>query len=155
MKDFGFERFKKGIFEDWKRILRAAQEELISPYKAVQLGFEGSPAAADFDGLDAAFGDILEVGGSRNFEILTGLFGGINDFVAVFIKSVGVDPIAPVKTAAPVGFFAPIFTASALHYVIIYHKYRLITYKYAKTPCEPELVSANHLFFFINFWQIL
>jgi hypothetical protein len=30
---------------------------------------------------------------------------------------------AAVETAASVCFFSPIFTASALHYVIVYHKY--------------------------------
>ena len=98
-------------------------DELLSPQKPIQLGFQGAPAAPDFDGLDASFGDVFEEGGSRNLEVSTGLFGGINDLLAVFIQSVGVDPVAAVKTAASVGLFSPICAASALHYVIIYHKY--------------------------------
>jgi len=105
---------------------------LLSSQKAIQLGFQSAPAAADFDGLDATFGDVFEVSGAGNFEVLTGFFGGINDFMAVFIKSIGVAAIAPVKTAAPVGFFAPIFTASALYDMIVYHKYHLISLKYQK-----------------------
>jgi hypothetical protein len=124
---------------------------LISPQKPIQFGFQGTPSAADFDGFNAALANVFEVGGAGNLEVFTGLFGGINDLLAVFIKSIGVAPIAPVNSAAAVGFFAPILTASALHYVIIYHKYHLIINSYAKTPFEPELVSANHLFFFINF----
>jgi hypothetical protein len=96
---------------------------LIASQEAIQLGFQGAPAAADFDGLDAAFGDILEESRAGNFKVQAGLFGGINDFLAVFIKSVGIAPVAPVKTAAPVGLFSPIYAASALYNVIIYHKY--------------------------------
>ena len=93
---------------------------LISPQKAIQLGFQGAPAAADFDGFDAAFGDIFEVGRPWNFKVHTGLFGGINDVLAVFtIRSVEMAIEAAVKAAAPVGFFSPIFTTSALHDVII------------------------------------
>ena len=99
------------------------ENELIASQEAVQLGFQGAPAAADFDGLDAAIGDILEVGRAGNFEVYAGLFGGINNFLSVFIKSVGVASVAPVKTTAPVGFFSPIDAASALYNVIIYHKY--------------------------------
>lgn len=36
--------------------------ELFSADKSIKLGLQGAPAAADFDGPDAAFGDILEVG---------------------------------------------------------------------------------------------
>ena len=38
--------------------------ELFSADKPIELGLQGAPAAADFDGPDAAFGDILEEGGS-------------------------------------------------------------------------------------------
>jgi hypothetical protein len=106
---------------------------LISSYEPVQFGLQSSPAAADFDGLDAAFGDIFEVGGARNLEVFTGLFGAINNVSAVFIKSVEVDPLTPVKTVASVGFFAPILAASALHDVIIYHKYHLISLAFRKS----------------------
>ena len=98
-------------------------DELLSSQKPVQLGFQGSPAAADFDGLDAPLGDVLEVSGSRNLEVFTGLFGGVNDLLAVFIKSVRVTPVAAIKTASSVGLLSPINTASTLYYVIIYHKY--------------------------------
>jgi hypothetical protein len=111
---------------------------LISPQKPVQLGFQGAPAAADFDGFDAALGNVFKVGGAGNLEVLTGLFGGINDLLAVFIKTVAVAAIAPVKTAASVGFFATILT-----------EYREILLAF-----NSLLVSANHRFFFKYFWSM-
>jgi len=93
----------------------------------IELGFEGAPAAADFDGFNAAFGNVFEVGGAGNFKVFTGLFGGINDALAVFtIKSAEMAVEAAVKAAASIRFFSPIFTASALHDMIIYHKYHLV-----------------------------
>jgi hypothetical protein len=93
-----------------------------APQNPIQFGFQGAPAAADFDGFDAAFGNILEVGRPGNFKVLAGLFGGINDVVAVFtIKPVAETIRTPVETAAPIGSFAPIFTAPALNDVIVYH----------------------------------
>jgi hypothetical protein len=103
---------------------------LISPQKPIQFGFQGTPSAADFDGFNAALANVFEVGGAGNLEVFTGLFGGINDLLAVFIESVAVAAIAPVKTTASVGFFTPLFAASALHDVIIYHKYHLIFFEY-------------------------
>jgi hypothetical protein len=106
---------------------------LISPQKPIQLGFQGSPAAANLDGFYTAFGNVFKVGGAGNLEVFTGLFGAINDALAVFIKSVQVNPVSPVKTVASVGFFAPILAASALHDVIIYHKYHLISLAFRKS----------------------
>jgi hypothetical protein len=127
---------------------------LISPQKPVQLGFQGAPAAADFDGFDAAFGNVFKVGGAGNLKVHTGLFGGIYDLLAVIIKSVDVAAIASVKTAASVGFFASIIATSALHDVIIYHKYHLMFFEYRKILLAfySLLVSANHRFFFKYFW---
>ncbi len=101
---------------------------LVSTQKAVQFGFERAPAAADFNGPDAAFSDVLEVGGSRNLEVFTGLFGGKYVFIAEFIKSVGKTPVSSIKPAASVAFFAPIFAASTLYNMIINHKYHLMSF---------------------------
>jgi hypothetical protein len=117
-------------------------KDSVSAQKPVQFGFERTPAAADFNGPDAAFRNIFEVGGTRNLQIFTGLFGGINVFVAVFIKSVGKTPVAPVKTAAPVVFFAPIFTASALHDVIVNHNYHLKSSEYQKNSFGFQLIAS-------------
>jgi len=144
-------------FARFYRIYEVRNAVLISPQKPIQLGFQGAPAAADFDGFDAAFGNVFEVGGAGNLEVCTGLFGGINDVLTVFIKSVVVAVIAPVKTAASVGFFATIFTASALHAVIIYHKYHLMFFQYREIllAFNSLVVSANHRFFFKYFWEIV
>jgi len=60
---------------------------------------------------------------------------------------------ATVKAAAPVGFFPPVSTASALHNVIVDHKYRLSVKKFGDNFADSRLslVSAIYLFFFINF----
>ena len=105
-------------------------DELISSNKPIELGLQGAPAAADFDGLNATFGDILEEGWPWNFKVHAGFFGGINDILAVFtIRSIEMAVEAAVKSASPVGFFPPIPTTSALHDVIIDHKYRLFIKK--------------------------
>jgi len=129
---------------------------LISPQKPVQLGFQGAPTAANLDGFDAALGNVFKVSGAGNLKVLTGLFGGINDLLAVFVKSVAVAVIAPVKTAASVGFLATILAASALHDMIIYHKYHLIFFEYREIllAFNSLLVSANHRFFFKYFWSM-
>lgn len=130
-------------------------DELISSNKPIELGFQGAPAAADFDGFDAAFGDILEEGGPWNFKIDTGLFGRIDDVLAVItIRSIVMAIVAAVKSAAPVGFFSPIPTTSALHVVIIYHRYRLVIKRYGDNSAGSwlSLVSATYLFFFKNFF---
>jgi hypothetical protein len=60
---------------------------------------------------------------------------------------------AAVKAAAPVGFFSPIFTTSALHDVIIYHKYLRVIKKCVDNLAGSwsSLVSAIYLLFFISF----
>ena len=142
---------------DWKGRVKNKKEssELFSADKPIELGLQGAPAAADFDGPDAAFGDILEEGWPWNFKIDTGLFGRIDDVLAVItIGSIVMAIVAAVKSAAPVGFFSPVPTTSALHDVIIYHKSRLVVKRYGDNIAGSwlSLVSAIYLFFFKNFF---
>ena len=53
--------------------------------KSIQLGLEGSPAPADFLGLDLAVCDAFQIGRTGYFKILAGLFGGQNVILAVSI----------------------------------------------------------------------
>jgi hypothetical protein len=41
---------------------KKSTDELITANKPIELGFQRAPAAADFDGFDAALGNVFEVG---------------------------------------------------------------------------------------------
>ena len=94
-----------------------------SRQKSIQFRLEGSPAPADFSGLDSAGREAFHVGRAGYFKILAGIFGGENGILAVSVFNYHHLSIQPaVGTITSVGLFAPVFTAATLQVAIAYHK---------------------------------